>query len=780
MFGAPTARPDLAAHATGAPPLAVPAGPRSRRPGVSIPGLTIAGTVAACGLLWAPLPIELRWLGAYALLVIVPGWLLVRLALPSTSGVGTLERGLLALGAGYPLAMLVALAAMLPFRTVAGWQITALAVALIVLLALAATRRPGGWLHQPIEVGEPARARQSNGVGTPPSSLPGDARHEASAGQGAIDHRLSAHSWALTSRHLAVLFVIAVAGTLRVADLGCSEVQGDEARILLRAMAALQGVPDALAAHRKVPGEILLSLAFYGQLGAITELVGRLPFALAGVAGVAAFSVLARELFGARAGLVAGLLMAVNGYFVGFGRILQYDSVAFFLGTLGLLCCLWFARAERPSAGLALLGSLCLFGALLIALGAVFFVPPALILLAPAFRRVRHLPPRVFVATLWPIVPGVLAAGLVVWPTGEGTGGVWSYLGPRLGGSRPYWNLDPFLRSANHYLSTPYLIFTLTGGALFVLDATRRHFRTAGTRSTLLRLGAALGVAALIWDRPLAAGALAAAVLVGSLAFSPRVTLGGRVALAWAAGPLFVHLFLVRFSGTHWREAWPGLVLLTAAVLVALAQTRWSQVLVGLGLAVLLAGSAHFSWVTLVQRQPEYQLTFPRYRHPLDWAGGDGRGIGGVFGVAHRHGWKAVGVLIGQGSLPSSYATNESPAIAAWYVRLPQGCPAPPNVIFRVPRAPQDRNLPAPVALPEGYVTSGRVFVDGHIGITILVPPDGPPAGDAHLAGLDAQFDGGRYTSPWRPINALYRPDLGAAVARRTCTAAEPTVPTSR
>ena len=730
-------------------------------------GLTLAAVVAASGLLWAPRPIELRWLGAYALLVMLPGWLVVRLALPPVAGgepvsgvgpatgVGPIERALLALGAGYPLAMLVGLAAIVPFRTVDGWQITALAVVLVVALAVAVatTRRPVRLPDQRrSDVGSTLHLTRSDVGSTHVLPRLGGSSLPVLGGWGA-----------------ALLLVLAVAGTLRLADLGWSEFQGDEARILLRAMAALQGVPDALAAHRKVPGEILLSLAFYGQLGAMTEIVGRLPFALAGVAGVAAFAVLARELLGERAGLVAGLLMAVNGYFVAFGRILQYDSLAFFLGTLGLLCCLRFVRAERPSAGLALLGSLCLFGAVMVALGAIFFLPPALVLLAPALRRVRQLPPRVFVAALWPIVPGLLAAGLVFWPTGDGTGGVWSYLGPRLGGSRPYWNLEPFLRSANHYLSTPYLVVTLAGGALFVLDALRRQVRAASVRSALLRVGLALGVAALIWERPLAAGALAATILVGSLVLAPRVALGGRVALAWAAGPLLVQLFLVRFSGTHWREAWPGLVLLTAIGLVALMRVRWSSAVVGVGLAALLTGSAHYSWVTLVQRWPEYQMTFPSDRHPLDWAGGDGRGIGGVFGAAHRHGWKAVGVLLGQGTLPTSYATNESPAIAAWYARLPQGCPAPPILVFRVPRAPQDRNLPAPVALPEGHVTGGRLRIKDHVGITILVPPAGSQTGDADATDFDERFDAGGYTSPWRPIGPLYQPDLGAAAARRTC-----------
>src|SRR5262249_44798482 len=132
----------------------------------------------------------------------------------------------------------------------------------------------------------------------------------------------------------------------RLVDLGWSEFQGDEARIVLRAMAAIQGADGALAAHRKVPGEILLTYLFAGSLGQIVEGVARLPFALAGVGAVLAFYSLTRKLLGGPAALLAGLLLAVNGYFVAFGRILQYDSLAFFLGVNGLLCCWRFGQAE--------------------------------------------------------------------------------------------------------------------------------------------------------------------------------------------------------------------------------------------------------------------------------------------------------------------------------------------------------------------------------------------------------------------------------------------------
>jgi hypothetical protein len=251
----------------------------------------------------------------------------------------------------------------------------------------------------------------------------------------------------------------------------------------------------------------------------------------------------------------------------------------------------------------------------------------------------------------------------------------------------------------------------------------------------------------------------------------PGLALGLRVALVWAAGPLFAHLFLIRVPGTHFREAFPGLILVLAALVApALAHPR-ARLVVGPLLAALVVGAGHYSWVTLAQRRPEYQITYPADRHPLDWTDRDGRGIGGVFGTVHHHGWKALGVLVAEGRFPGGYATNESPAISAWYLRRPQGCEGALAYVFRAPRTPQDRNLAVPVPLPAGYQTRGQVWVQGRPTIAIQVPPASPDRfSNVRAQAYEARFDRD-LASVWRPVGELYRADLGAAAARRACVA---------
>ncbi len=749
--------------------------------GLGVLGVGLAALLAPTTPL--PLPLEARWVGAFLLFVLLPGYLLVRVLLPGRS-ICRLDTMLLAVGAGYSVAILLGLALHTLFRPIAPWQIAVGGGLLVVALALAAARRNAGALPE----------------------------HSAPVPAGTTGSRL--RGWLLAC--WPVLLVLAVAAPLRLADLGWSEFQGDEARVMLRAMAALQGADGALAAHRKVPGEILLAYLFAGSLGQIVEQVARLPYALSGVGAVLAFYSLARKLLGPLAALIAGLLLAVNGYFVAFGRILQYDSLAFFLGITGLLCCWQFGRGsgaahddDTPASGRsggnltsavpddaasrpltlsqavpwAILGALLLSGAALVALGAIFLVLPALLLAWPGLMQmVRRRSWRVFVAWGWPVLPGALAAALVFGGGGsggaaEGPTGVWSYLGPRFGGGAPYWNGADLLVSANHYLSSPYLLVMMLCGLFALVMGLISVAMAAPGRDSMARISLAVVFAALSWSNPRVALAIGAALAVALVIQAPArllahnlgPPLGMRVALLWAAGPLFVHLFLIRVPGTHFREAFPGLILIAVGLAVPmLAHPRVRMLLSGL-CALLIIGSGQYAWVTLVQRIPEYQIIYPANRHVLDWSGRDGRGLGGVFGAVHRHGWKALGVLMADGTLPGSYATNESPAIAAWYIRQPQGCDGSLDLVFRAPKTPQDRNLSVPVPLPSSFQTRGQVRVDGRVTIAVQQPLTVTTRiGDIRAEGPDQRFDR-ELASVWRPVGELYRADLGAAAARRDC-----------
>ncbi|MEZ4678028.1 MAG: glycosyltransferase family 39 protein [Caldilineaceae bacterium] len=82
-----------------------------------------------------------------------------------------------------------------------------------------------------------------------------------------------------------------------------------------------------LLIHKKGPTEILLPTVIYSLSNHLTETTARLPFAVAGFTALFAIWLLGWRLFGPLVGFVAAFLLMFDGYYIGFARIVQYQSV---------------------------------------------------------------------------------------------------------------------------------------------------------------------------------------------------------------------------------------------------------------------------------------------------------------------------------------------------------------------------------------------------------------------------------------------------------------------
>ncbi len=238
--------------------------------------------------------------------VLVAEWLLgVRYG---RSDADRLEKFLYGLGIGLALLMTTALVVSFLPGGVAGWQILAPIHGMLVVAATALWRQRTSCAEE-----------GSSPAGTWPSRRA---------------------FW------LGLLLVLAVGMALRVPDLGYSEFQGDEARVLLRASEVIEGYENALFAHQKMPGEILLMTATYAVTRQMDEAAARLPFTAAGLAALAAIFLLGSRLFGPSTAVSAGMLAALTGYFVAFARIVQYQSLVFLAVVLTILV-LWRMLEQR-------------------------------------------------------------------------------------------------------------------------------------------------------------------------------------------------------------------------------------------------------------------------------------------------------------------------------------------------------------------------------------------------------------------------------------------------
>jgi len=240
-------------------------------PKLLYPGPFLVCLVLANGLLLMPEGSLLRMAAAMTLLLL-PGLAWAEILLPTT---GRLVRWSIGAGLGYTLAILAGLLLHYIPGPISLWQelVTLDTLALIpLLLQIAAPRHP---------------------------SAP-------------VDKERMVYIAAL-------LAVLLLAGLFRFAYLGYSEFQGDEIKALMPAAGALQGQPNALFEDRKKgPAEILLPMMVWRLTGTLDESTARLPFAVAGLSMVLATYLIGRKMAGEHAGLMAALLLALNGFFVAF------------------------------------------------------------------------------------------------------------------------------------------------------------------------------------------------------------------------------------------------------------------------------------------------------------------------------------------------------------------------------------------------------------------------------------------------------------------------------
>jgi 4-amino-4-deoxy-L-arabinose transferase-like glycosyltransferase len=628
-------------------------------------------------ILLAPLPLELRFAAGFGLTVLLPGHLVVAGALAGRR-LEPLEHWLLAAGCGYVLAMLLMFGVASLARPIFTPDIVLGGAALNGALLLLAR-----WRRTDLR---------------PPLARPG---------------------WPL-------LLVLAVAAPLRLVDLQFSDFQSDEARVALRALALVQGWPDALSAHGKPSGEILLGALYAAELGSLNEAAGRLPFALAGVGAVLASYSLGRAAFGERVALLAALLLAVNGYFVALGRMLQYPSVSFLLDTLVVLCLYRWASEPDRQRGFAMLGSMCALGSALLGFSVLFLLPVGLFAFRHRWGRGQAVNWRDLVVWLGPaaaialpLTVAVLATGApdLIDPTSTG-----DYVEQRVGGTRLYFNLERFQAATSLYTSSLYLLVVWTAGALFLAWRTRHG----------------------------------------------QMALGGWLALIWLLGPLVAHLFVVRYPLTHWRELFPGLVLLSAGGLLVLydwIRPRPGRLLAGLVFGGFLAACGQYVYVVWLQPWPEYRLLYPAARHPLDWYGDDARRYSVFLGAAHRHGWKTAGLLVQRGELPLPIATNETTYQSAWYLRTARVCEQRAQSYARGPRTAADPATIEQGAAPPGWQLVSQVRVDDRPTLSLMRRASGPIEVKRYDEADFAPLFDRQLGSAWSPVGQLYQAGLAREAA---------------
>ncbi|MDY6877304.1 MAG: glycosyltransferase family 39 protein [Chloroflexota bacterium] len=556
--------------------------------------------------------------------------------------------------------------------------------------------------------------------------------------------------------------IIPAAAFFRLTYLGYSEFQGDEGVVMMRAARAILGDDAQLFYHQKGPAEILLPMATWTLSGTINEWQARLPFAFAGLLGVVALYLLGRRWFNGRSGQIAALLLAINGYFVGFGRVVQYQSIVLAVTSLALLALWRWSEGEGCRWLIA--------GAALLAFGLLAHYDAGLVLPTAAYIVGRRLwRTRSEGRALWAevLTAGTLAFGIfalfyfpfIRHPNFAKTLGYLS--GARVGTKGPlYNNLLSSLPLATFYNSTYYLI----GLASLLIVASFLPFRRLGLLIPtacyiLLILQSPISnLQSPTWVGPVLAGLLMVILL------SRRSSASSRAAWLWFGAPFLFYYFLVRDPRTHVLNIFPGACLLASLPLTHIWQrlhasrttshisrfTFHVPLLFSLAILILLS---YYPYLMFIQHDPEIKRTWPAHRPSLYWRPDAELPHDGYFGFPYRAGWKAVGVLIEEGVLSGVYASNEEQEVAGWYTRGAERtyCSAPEW--YLVAKDVQDE-VPLDLAEIEAdYHLWGEVRAAGETRLWIYHQGQAEsPSGVYHVEEYTSRFDAGAVPESVAPL----------------------------
>ena len=672
--------------------------------------VVLGSALLAHAALFLPLPMLAQAVAALAVAGAIPGCLLVAaLVGRSAARPDPFEWALYSGGAAYAVMVVVMLLVSYLPGGPTRWQ-TLLAFDAVSLLLL-------GWLWletrraQPAsEASRPVRLETAPTTQSPISNLQSLA--------------FSRWLWA------GLIALLAVGAILRFTGLGYADYQGDEARAALRAAAVLQGYEDVLFLHKKGPTEILLPTVIYALTGHLTEATARLPFALANFLGLFATFALGARLFNPLAGWVAAMFLALDGYFIGFAHIVQYQSVVFYTSMLTVLVLhRVLTRPVAPARWLSL-AALFLATALLSHYEGALAALPAAYLLGVLAWRNRAQWRAILGATLVAaaVGGGVLALFYAPYILNERFAATYTYLtARRIGGSPPYNNLaDVFLRTTLY--STTYAVLLLIAlTVLAILRLLRANFSRALAWALSL---AVIAFTLLTLFRPgwLTIGgrdwiAVPFTLLFALIILLPRQRHEERAVWLWFGAVMILALFLIEKPRTHvytFFMPWALLAGSEASLLWRALRERTSfRTAAPAGsaaAALLILAFGYYAFAYFLDRG-EVMLNYAERRPPGYWVVYDEPDDKARFGFPLNNGWKVVGELYRTGAISGSFETNEKEAwVPAWYTRGADRCRREANWYFEIrnlePWGAEDE-LAMEHYLREGFEKWGRVQVGG-------------------------------------------------------------------
>lgn len=497
---------------------------------------------------------------------------------------------------------------------------------------------------------------------------------------------------------LIIIFSIFV----RTQGLGYSGFQGDEVNPMDFLYEMDDGLLNYLFSQKRGPMQYVINITNVTLFGYHNEFLIRLPFLLFGILALFTVYKLANKIFNKTIAFMAVLLMALNGLFIAFSRITQYQSFMYFLIPIAVL--LFIIALEKRHKGLMIISGLITSLALLAHYDTLSVFPFFIVSFVGLFYRdivnkgkfnkdnffnkLKQYFPLAFLFFLFALLPAV--AYYVPFYMGQAFESTTSgYLQNRLfgGGFMPRTKITADLIAMYSPRFHLYSLF-----ALGMIGLLFHYKRIEGYKIKNLNISKKIvgisyvffGLMVLLSSAfsffPIKPRTSSLIVIFSAIAVSFILTFSRKVdwkkaALAiWFLGAYSFYFFIMKDPRTHIYVSMIPLFILSGYTLVKFStylKNKYIQYLYWAVLSFSFLIVCVFNWVVFVDRSPEYPwwdkdyLGMPVYRIERVRH----KKIEGVFGFNNYRGWDQVNDLLKSGCLTGTFNSNEKNSITYFYIR---------------------------------------------------------------------------------------------------------------
>ena len=524
--------------------------------------------------------------------------------------------------------------------------------------------------------------------------------------------KLNLPIWFVWSALVVIVFSVFV----RIQGLGYSNFQGDEVNTVDMLYQMKGSVWEYLMSQKRGPIQYLLNMANFNLFGGYhSEFWVRVPYLITGILAIYTLFRLTKRIFNKEVALIAALLMSVNGLFIAFARITQYQSLMYFTIPIAVLLFIKALSYERLMNKYLVISGLLVSFSLLIHYDTASVMPFFIIgFIAKGFRdykegrnivsvyKANGLAALVFfvlafVPALSYYIPFFNHQAFSDTTSGYLEGRLFGS-GSAVGGFQGFLNLfmpgTPIaLKLLNMYIPQFFLFtFYLLGFVgIFSLydqieDIKLLHikFKKIFVKYSFIAFTiiiAASSYFSLFPIKPRLSSVLVigpAIAIVAILAFSKNIKWHRVAVITWFLGAYSFYYYMMRDARTHVYVSMIPLFPVAASGFYFIYEKLKNQLILKhlyLSLAVLvLIFVSGVNYVIFVNKSPEYPwwdksfmgydiYRITRARHAK---------IEGVFGFNNYRGWEQVADMYKRGCLVGTFNSNEKNSITYFYTRFDQ------------------------------------------------------------------------------------------------------------